>query len=68
MKKRLKIIQKDYIGQDVIIRDVIIVRLKLMRWKMMEQDFKFGEPEYLENNPEYEGDLIDQAEYARGDR
>ena len=34
----------------------------------MEQDFKFGEPEYLENNPEYEGDLIDQAEYARGDR
>ena len=34
----------------------------------MEEDFKFNEPEYLENHPEYQGDLIDEAEYSRGER
>ena len=33
-----------------------------------EQEFKFDEPEYLENNPEYQGDLIDEAEWLWGER
>ena len=45
------------------------VRCTIAKQKLkQETDFKLGEPEYLENNPEYQGDLIDQAEYARGDR